>query len=53
MELKHVLHPLPVTFGSLLIVPYGIETDIGSHLRSAITLLIVPYGIETGHFSDF
>ena len=32
----------------LLIVPYGIETNVYHWLmKKAVTLLIVPYGIET------
>ena len=32
---------------SLLIVPYGIETEIKQAIRKYRFLLIVPYGIET------
>ena len=31
----------------LLIVPYGIETDLKEHTTNQCLLLIVPYGIET------
>ena len=31
----------------LLIVPYGIETEIKKYEKSKKWLLIVPYGIET------
>ena len=33
--------------GSLLIVPYGIETDACNLETRRVCLLIVPYGIET------
>ncbi len=48
MELKlfpDVTFPLLIT---LLIVPYGIETEPPPSIMMLSLLLIVPYGIETG-----
>ena len=47
MELKHnaSLH-FPQRL-RLLIVPYGIETNISTTFSGKTALLIVPYGIET------
>ena len=36
-----------VLFNVLLIVPYGIETNLRVEVLNGIELLIVPYGIET------
>ena len=47
MELKlKKLHPKS-SIGLLLIVPYGIETNMLNHHHLLSNLLIVPYGIET------
>ena len=47
MELKQ-LKNYPLTFVLfLLIVPYGIETQLKAISESSLKLLIVPYGIET------
>ena len=48
MELKRCNLQHINTAKSLLIVPYGIETDDDSdRLYENVVLLIVPYGIET------
>ena len=47
MELKRVKIRIEYTFVGLLIVPYGIETQITTMHTRLIVLLIVPYGIET------
>ena len=48
MELKHKLQGFGDVAGTLLIVPYGIETrQTVNLLRDNPELLIVPYGIET------
>ena len=47
MELKHVRVYAGGEAGSLLIVPYGIETSLPTFVYTLIKLLIVPYGIET------
>ena len=48
MELKRVRLDIPRLNGTLLIVPYGIETFsiLGQYILAS-ELLIVPYGIET------
>ena len=47
MELKQASKDdFAMTF-LLLIVPYGIETQVFNDIKSAMILLIVPYGIET------
>ena len=51
MELKHRRHLQPADTGTLLIVPYGIETQLPPDASHGIyPLLIVPYGIETFQF---
>ena len=47
MELKQRLVIAIYAHGTLLIVPYGIETLLMKHFRFSDFLLIVPYGIET------
>ena len=48
MELKQMWEAAKSMHGTLLIVPYGIETTVTfSSPESAPSLLIVPYGIET------
>ena len=55
MELKRFYEVMDYPFVSLLIVPYGIETQFIAGCKQGIALLIVPYGIETQdvikHFS--
>ena len=48
MELKQGINTCCVCSFTLLIVPYGIETEDGGISLPLRTLLIVPYGIETG-----
>ena len=47
MELKRIQARRVMSAKQLLIVPYGIETRIGTDNGSITLLLIVPYGIET------
>ena len=48
MELKLGMNCKPVRAENLLIVPYGIETELLAEIQSFFPcLLIVPYGIET------
>ena len=47
MELKHPTNVYLHSFGKLLIVPYGIETQYPLSSYCTYLLLIVPYGIET------
>ena len=45
---------VPETVCALLIVPYGIETNIETMFNgSFLILLIVPYGIETSSPNTF
>ena len=48
MELKHKEIAYNTNRLNLLIVPYGIETNLQLVSLSFHFLLIVPYGIETG-----
>ena len=48
MELKPQSITFLPSFSTLLIVPYGIETNPEKFLPDEKRLLIVPYGIETG-----
>ena len=48
MELKHDTESEVAKSVTLLIVPYGIETNFYILVSNCILLLIVPYGIETG-----
>ena len=47
MELKHHQELNMIFQDILLIVPYGIETQLKAISESSLKLLIVPYGIET------
>ena len=47
MELKLSGRETINTLATLLIVPYGIETQLYPELLRIFSLLIVPYGIET------
>ena len=47
MELKHRGDRQCNHCDSVLIVPYGIETEFTINLRELGSVLIVPYGIET------
>ena len=47
MELKHSRASVRSIQDALLIVPYGIETDVARFIDFDFNLLIVPYGIET------
>ena len=47
MELKLYIIKVISVRGILLIVPYGIETEIQQSTKITQILLIVPYGIET------
>ena len=48
MELKHLKYAIDkANVSNLLIVPYGIETDLPLSHTYINPLLIVPYGIET------
>ena len=48
MELKLIIHKYTDSYlHKLLIVPYGIETDVDRVGSKGRNLLIVPYGIET------
>ena len=47
MELKHNQSVANILVDWLLIVPYGIETDLIEVFEFLSSLLIVPYGIET------
>ena len=47
MELKQFIGKESAVFFRLLIVPYGIETDLTRIRALQAKLLIVPYGIET------
>ena len=49
MELKHLKQALLRDPRELLIVPYGIETELHGIWNWSGWLLIVPYGIETHH----
>ena len=47
MELKLKVQTYGSSSNSLLIVPYGIETNLECLCNLILDLLIVPYGIET------
>ena len=47
MELKHIRLIIICKSHGLLIVPYGIETQMHGRALLNEALLIVPYGIET------
>ena len=47
MELKQSIILIPCPYIELLIVPYGIETNLLYGTIVTSCLLIVPYGIET------
>ena len=47
MELKHILLKHRYNLLSVLIVPYGIETNTSHRATFNFFVLIVPYGIET------
>ena len=47
MELKQMWEAAKSMHGTLLIVPYGIETYYHDTPVLVLGLLIVPYGIET------
>ena len=47
MELKHIHRKGNGKQRYLLIVPYGIETEMKEENVKSVILLIVPYGIET------
>ena len=52
MELKLLFVLYPIYPFLLLIVPYGIETEVVSYsATNEQPLLIVPYGIETFHLN--
>ena len=51
MELKQDCYVAKLDLQGLLIVPYGIETEVHqARTRQLHSLLIVPYGIETTVF---
>ena len=47
MELKQPVGFTPPFSGIILIVPYGIETELFGESHLMVLILIVPYGIET------
>ena len=47
MELKRLKRVMNLALQNLLIVPYGIETELMLLTCDTEGLLIVPYGIET------